>query len=202
MRMSVRAPSHRAISHPPNVPIEKVIGNASYEINKHGKIVFPANCFPDLDFSTFESLEQLDPFVRRDFDSKAPTGSDILERIKTGAYQSKFELMRDMALNLFWANRFKLTMYDVRPTRGPTCRVAATTPTSPSIAVGRSRNEGDRGASAYPGLAAQWDAEVEDSILEILFDVFGHRKNQRPSRRPCYPQLPICCLTPLIKLCG
>jgi len=25
----------------------------SFELNKHGKIVFPANCFPDLDFSAF-----------------------------------------------------------------------------------------------------------------------------------------------------
>ena len=89
----------------------------AFEINKHGKIVFPSNCFPDLDFSTFESLEQLDAVVRRDFDAKAPTGTYILEQIKTGAYTSKFELMRDMALNLFWANRFKITMFEVRPTR-------------------------------------------------------------------------------------
>ena len=27
----------------------------SFELNKHGKLVFPSNCFPDLDFSTFES---------------------------------------------------------------------------------------------------------------------------------------------------
>ena len=46
----------------------------SFELNKHGKIVFPANCFPDLDFSAFESIEQLDAVIRRDFDSKAPTG--------------------------------------------------------------------------------------------------------------------------------
>ena len=89
----------------------------SFELNKHGKIVFPANCFPDLDFSAFESIEQLDAVIRRDFDSKAPTGTEILDRIKTGSYQSKFELMRDMALNLFWANRFSITMYDKRPTR-------------------------------------------------------------------------------------
>ena len=31
--------------------------------------------------------------------------------------------------------------------------------------------------SAYPNLPAQWDAEVEDSIFEVLFDVFGHRRN-------------------------
>ena len=62
----------------------------SFELNKHGKIVFPANCFPDLDFSTFDSIEQLDAVIRRDFDSKAPTGTDILERIKTGAYHAEF----------------------------------------------------------------------------------------------------------------
>ena len=89
----------------------------AFELNKHGKLVFPANCFPDLDFSTMENLEQLTAVIQRDFDAKAPTGTDIVERIKTGSYQSKFELMRDMALNLFWANRFKITMYDVLPTR-------------------------------------------------------------------------------------
>ena len=67
-----------------------------FELNSHGKIVFPSNCFPDLDFSTFENLEQLDAVVKRDFDSKAPTGTAILERIQSGGYRTKFELMRDM----------------------------------------------------------------------------------------------------------
>ena len=31
--------------------------------------------------------------------------------------------------------------------------------------------------SAYPNLPAQWDAEVEDSIFEVLFGVFGHHRN-------------------------
>src|SRR6478735_6361202 len=150
----------------------------SYELNKHGKIVFPSNCFPDLDFSTFESLEQLEAVVRRDFDSKAPTGTDILERIKGGGYQSKFELMRDMALNLFWANRFKITMYEVRPTRWadvPRSRddvfVPILTPWQDSETKVAAVH------SAFPNLPAQWDAGVEDSIFEILFDVFGHRRN-------------------------
>ena len=150
----------------------------SYEINKHGKIVFPSNCFPDLDFSTLESLKQLEAVVRRDFDSKAPTGTDILERIKGGAYQSKFELMRDMALNLFWANRFKITMYEVRPTRWadvPRSRDDVFVP----ILTPWQDSETKVGAvqSAYPNLPAQWDADVEDDIFEILFDVFGHRRN-------------------------
>ena len=160
----------------------------AYELNKHGKIVFPSNCFPDLDFSTFESLDQLDAVVRRDFDSKAPTGTDILEQIKTGAYQSKFDLMRDMALNLFWANRFKITMYDVRPTRWadvPRSRDDVFVP----ILTPWEDSETKVAAvlSAYPNLAAQWDAEVEDSIFEILFDVFGHRRNHATKLSPVIP---------------
>ena len=150
----------------------------SFEINKHGKIVFPANCFPDLDFSTFESLEQLDAVIRRDFDSKAPTGTDILEQIKTGAYQTKFELMRDTALNLFWANRYKITMYDVRPTRWGDVPRSRDDLFVPILTPWEDRETKVTAVqSAYPGLPAQWDAEVEDSIFEILFDVFGHRKN-------------------------
>jgi 3-oxoacyl-(acyl-carrier-protein) synthase III len=160
----------------------------AYELNKHGKLVFPSNCFPDLDFSTFESLDQLDAVVRRDFDSKAPTGTDILEQIKTGAYQSKFALMRDMALNLFWANRFKITMYDVRPTRWadvPRSRDDVFVP----ILTPWEDSETKVAAvlSAYPNLAAQWDAEVEDSIFEILFDVFGHRRNHATKLSPVIP---------------
>jgi len=148
------------------------------ELNKHGKIVFPANCFPDLDFSTLESLEQLEAVIQRDFDAKAPTGTDILERIKTGTYKTKFELMRDMALNLFWANRFKITMYDVQPTRWadvPRHRDDVFVP----IQTPWQDRETKVSAvfSAYPNLAAQWDDEAEDSIFEILFDVFGHRRN-------------------------
>jgi 3-oxoacyl-[acyl-carrier-protein] synthase-3 len=150
----------------------------AFELNKHGKLVFPANCFPDLDFSTLENLEHLTAVIQRDFDAKAPTGTDILERIKTGSYQSKFELMRDMALNLFWANRFKITMYDVLPTRWadvPRHRDDVFVP----IQTPWQDRETKVSAvfSAYPNLPAQWDDEVEDSIFEVLFDVFGHRRN-------------------------
>jgi 3-oxoacyl-[acyl-carrier-protein] synthase III len=150
----------------------------AFELNTHGKLVFPANCFPDLDFSTLENLEQLTAVIQRDFDAKAPTGTDILERIKAGSYQSKFELTRDMALNLFWANRFKITMYDVQPTRWadvPRHRDDVFVP----IQTPWQDRETKVSAvfSAYPNLPAQWDDEVEDSIFEVLFDVFGHRRN-------------------------
>jgi len=169
----------------------------AFELNKHGKLVFPANCFPDLDFSTFESLEQLDAVIQRDFDSKAPTGTDILERIKTGDYRTKFELMRDMALNLFWANRFKITMYDVQPTRWadvPRRRDGIFVP------IQTPWQDRDTKASAvfdaFPGLPAQWDDEVEDTIFEILFDVFGHRRNHATKLSAIVPTVAELCSDP------
>jgi len=169
----------------------------AFELNKHGKLVFPANCFPDLDFSTFESLEQLDAVIQRDFDSKAPTGTDILERIKTGDYRTKFELMRDMALNLFWANRFKITMYDVQPTRWadvPRRRDGIFVP------IQTPWQDRDTKASAvfdaFPSLPAQWDDEVEDTIFEILFDVFGHRRNHATKLSAIVPTVAELCSDP------
>jgi len=150
----------------------------SFELNKHGKIVFPSNCFPDLDFSTFETIEQLDKVIQRDFDAKAPTGTGILEPIKTGGYQSKFELMRDMALNLFWANRYKMTLYDVQPTRWADVPRHRDDVFIPIQTPWKDRDTKVSAVqSAFLGLPAQWDAKVEDSIFEILFDVFGHRRN-------------------------
>lgn len=150
----------------------------SYELNKRGKIVFPANCFPVLDFSAFDTLAELDAVIQRDFDAKAPTGTEILDRITSGSYQSKFELMRDVALNLFWANRFKITMYDVQPTRWadvPRRRSDVFVP----IQTPWSNRERKVSAvrDAYVNLPAQWDNAVEDSIAETLYDVFAHRRN-------------------------
>lgn len=150
----------------------------SYELNAYGKIVFPANCFPVLDFSAIHTLEELDAIIQRDFDAKAPTGTKILERITGGGYASKFELMRDVALNLFWANRFKITMYDVRPTRW------ADVPRKRSdifVPIQEPWSNRDRKVSAvrdaYMELPAQWNNDVEDSIAETLYDVFAHRRN-------------------------
>ena len=41
--------------------------------------MFPSNFFPELDFSVVGDLEQLDAVIGRDFEAKAPTGTDILE---------------------------------------------------------------------------------------------------------------------------
>ena len=86
-------------------------------INSHGRMVFPSNFLPELDFSVIDDLDQLEAVIRRDFEAKAPSGTEILHRIQAGDhYSSRYELMRDVALNMFWSNRFAMTMYDKRPT--------------------------------------------------------------------------------------
>ncbi len=89
----------------------------AFVLNRHGRMVFPSNIIPELNFSTIESLEQVDEVIRRDVETKAPSGTDILDRIGTGAYDSRYALMPDMALNLFSAHRFAITMYEKWPTR-------------------------------------------------------------------------------------
>ena len=150
----------------------------AFQLNRHGRMVFPSNILPELDFSTMESLEQLDSVIRRDFETKAPSGTEILDKVRTGAYETRYDLMRDLALNLFWANRFSITMYDKRPTRW------ADVPRSRSdvfLPVLEPWEEGEAKVTsvqqAYPQLPARWDESCENRIFEVLFDVFANRKH-------------------------
>jgi 3-oxoacyl-[acyl-carrier-protein] synthase-3 len=89
----------------------------SFILNRHGSLVLPANLFAQLDFSVITSLPQFEAIVKRDMESKAPTGTGILESIEAGKYRSRIELLRDVALNLYWVNRNTLTLYHKRPMR-------------------------------------------------------------------------------------
>src|SRR5262245_42103827 len=86
-------------------------------VNRHGRIVLPFNFFPELDFSLFDTLDDFEAVVRRDFSEKARTVQDIVVRLDAGEYPDRYTLLRDLALHLFWRNRYALTMYDKRPTR-------------------------------------------------------------------------------------
>ena len=147
-------------------------------VNRHDRIVFPSNFVPQLDLSVMHSLEQLDSVIRRDFEVKAPTGTDILHCVEEGVYSSRYELMRDLALNLFWTNRFAMTLYEKRPTRWsdvPRTRTDVFLPILTPWEGGDRKVAAVRGA--YEALPPTWDGEVEDRIFGILFDVFGHRKH-------------------------
>jgi 3-oxoacyl-[acyl-carrier-protein] synthase-3 len=149
-----------------------------FVVNSHDRIVFPSNFVPELDLSVIQSLEQLDSVIRRDFEVKAPTGTDILRRVEEGAYSSRYELMRDLALNLFWTNRFAMTLYEKRPTRW--ADVPRNRP-DVFLPVVTPWKDGDRKVAAvqaaFASLPPTWDRDVEDRIFGVLFDVFGHRKH-------------------------
>jgi 3-oxoacyl-(acyl-carrier-protein) synthase III len=164
-----------------------------FVVNCHDRIVFPSNFIPELDLSVIHSVDQLDSVIRRDFEVKAPTGTEILHRVEVGAYSSRYELMRDLALNLFWINRFALTLYDKRPTRWsdvPRTRGDVFLP------ILTPWQDGDRKVAAvqsiYETLPPTWDGEVEDRIFRILFDVFGHRKHhasELPTIKPTVAEI-------------
>ncbi|MGH3800929.1 MAG: hypothetical protein ACRDTD_12465 [Pseudonocardiaceae bacterium] len=147
-----------------------------FVINRHGRLVFPSNFLGDLDFSVIETKPQLSAVVRRDFESKAPTGTEILERADSGAYRSRHDLMRDLALNLFWSNRFAMTMYEKRPARWrdvPRQRDDIFLPDLTPWDQG-ARKVAAIGA-AFEALPATWDHEAETVIYDLLFDVVRHK---------------------------
>ncbi len=147
-----------------------------FVINRYGRMVFPCNFFPELDFSVFETLNQFNAVIRRDFGEKAPGEMDIATRLQAGIYKSRYELCRDLTLNLFWAQRFVLTMYKKRPTRWgdlPRHRSDIFLP------VYKPRNATELTAAieaGYSSLPPMCDEGVEDKIFRILLDVFRNKQ--------------------------
>jgi 3-oxoacyl-[acyl-carrier-protein] synthase-3 len=147
-----------------------------FRLNKHGKLVLPCSIFIDLDFSIISSLDHLQAIVRRDFEGKAPTGTEIAKRATAGSYATRYDLLRDISLNLFWANRFALTMYDKRPTRWrdvPRNRADIFVPLLQPWTDGKTKAASVR--DAYGQLEAKWNRTAEDELFDMLFDVFSNK---------------------------
>jgi 3-oxoacyl-[acyl-carrier-protein] synthase III len=146
-----------------------------FVINRHGRLVFPSNAWPRLDFSVFTTVGQLSAAVSRDFEAKAPTASQIVGRLKSLEYPSRYEFLRDLGLHAFWVNRFAITMYDKRPTRWrdvPRDRSDVFLPLlTPWPEFERSS---DLIETAYQALPPRWDEKIEQKIFEIMFAVFAH----------------------------
>jgi 3-oxoacyl-[acyl-carrier-protein] synthase III len=157
-------------------------------INRHGRIVLPSSFQPAIDFSTLETEEQLSAMIRRDFEDKAPSGAELLRRIEAGIYRSRYELLRDLALHLYWVDRFAITMYEKRPLpwylvprRRDDVFLAALTPW----------RDGEHKIAAVQGeyarLPPSWNAEAEYRIFARLFDVFRNRRHQAAELPPILP---------------
>ena len=149
-----------------------------FVVNRHGRLVFPSNAWPRLDFSVFDTVGQLSAAVSRDFEAKAPSASQIVSHLKAGAYPSRYEFLRDLGLHAFWVNRFAITMYDKRPTRWrdvPRDRDDVFLPLlTPWPGFDSSSSTI---LAAYQALPPSWDEEAEQKIFEIMFAVFAHLRH-------------------------
>jgi 3-oxoacyl-[acyl-carrier-protein] synthase III len=163
-----------------------------FVLNRYGRLVFPGNFFPELDFSVFETLDQFAAVIKRDFEEKAPSETDIVARVESRSYRGRYELLRDLALNLFWVNRYALTMYVKRPTRWrdvPRQRDDVFLPVyKPWDALELSAAI----EAGYRSLPATWDLGTEDKVFHILLDVFRHKKGagaELPAIKPTVPEI-------------
>jgi 3-oxoacyl-(acyl-carrier-protein) synthase III len=149
-----------------------------FVVNRYGRMVFPFNFFPELDFSVFDSLDQFAAVIKRDFEDKAATEAEIVARVESHAYRTRYELLRDLAHDLFWVNRYPLTMYDKRPMRWrdvPRGRDDVFLP----LLTGWEGSEPARVIEAgYRTLPVTWDEGTEHRIARILLDVFRYKKNE------------------------
>ncbi|MEX2147136.1 MAG: 3-oxoacyl-[acyl-carrier-protein] synthase III C-terminal domain-containing protein [Candidatus Rokuibacteriota bacterium] len=161
-------------------------------VNRYGRIVFPSNFFPALDFSVFETLEQFAAVIRRDFEEKAPTEADMVARLETGGYKARYELLRDLALNLFWVNRYALTMYDKRPTRWRDVARQRDDIFLPLFTPWEAAGMTAAIEAGYRAMAPTWDEGTEDKAFRILLDVFRHKKgagSELPALKPTVAEM-------------
>jgi 3-oxoacyl-[acyl-carrier-protein] synthase-3 len=159
-----------------------------FVVNGHGRLVFPSNFVAELDFSVLETLEQLGAVITRDFEAKAPTGTEILERVDSEAYRSRYQLLRDVAMNLVWGNRYAMTMYEKRPTRWrdlPRGRDDVFLPLLTPWEQGERKVAAV--AAAWTELPPVWDAVAEDRIFALLFDIFRHKRHHATELPPVKP---------------
>ena len=163
-----------------------------FVINRYGRIVFPFNFFPALDFSVFETLDQFAAVIKRDFEEKAPTEVDIVAKVDAHAYNGRYDLLRDLALNLFWVNRYAMTMYEKRPMRWrdvPRQRDDVFLPIFQPWDGGELTSAIESG---YRALPPTWDEGTEDKISRILLDVFRHKKGagaELPAIKPTVSEI-------------
>jgi 3-oxoacyl-[acyl-carrier-protein] synthase-3 len=161
-------------------------------VNRYGRIVFPFNFFPEFDFSVFGTLDQFAAVIKRDFEEKAPSETDIVARLEAQDYRGRYDLLRDLALNLFWVNRYAMTMYEKRPTRW---RDVARQRDDVFLPVFKPWDGAELSAAieaGYRALKPTWDEGTEDKIFRILHDVFRHKKGagaELPAIKPTVAEI-------------
>ncbi len=163
-----------------------------FVINRYGRMVFPFNFFPELDFSVFETLEQFAAVIKRDFEEKAPTETDIVARAEARGYERRYELLRDLALNLFWVNRYAMTMYERVPTRWRDVARHRDDVFLPVFTPWDGAGLAAAIEAGYRALPPTWDDGLEQKLFRILMDVFRHKKGagaELPAIKPTVSEI-------------
>jgi len=162
-------------------------------INRHGSLVLPSNFFPEIDFSRLNTLEQFAAVVKRDFDQKAPAGPELVQRVEARSYRSRYELLRDLGLHLFWMNRYAITMYEKRPIAW---RHVPKKRDDLFIPVVKPWPDGARKVAAvqaeFNRLPATANADAEYRIFTRLFDVYSNRRHhatELPAIKPTVAEI-------------
>src|SRR5262249_60879883 len=88
-----------------------------FVLDRYGRITFPFNFLPELDFSIFDTLEEFEAAVRRDFEDKVRSETEIVEGLKAGTYREGYWRPPCIAGPLLWVNRYSLTVEELRPSR-------------------------------------------------------------------------------------
>ena len=164
-----------------------------FVVNRHGRLTFPATVLGELDFTVLDTLDQFTAVIGRDFEAKAPTGTDLLARVEAGGYASRYELLRDLAQNLYWVSRYSITMFDKRPTRWrdlPRRRDDVFLPVLTPWEDGERKVEAVH--RAYRELPVGPHPEAEGWIFSLLFDVFRHKLHhatELPAIKPTVAEL-------------
>ena len=148
-----------------------------FDINAHGRLVFPTSFYAQPDFTSIDTTAELEASIRRDFEVKAPSGSQIAARVSAGHYHSRYELLRDLALHLFWVNRYTLTMYEQRPTRWRDVPRNRDDVFLSQVSPWRERGRVSVAVEhAFRSLPAAWSERGENGLFAMLFDIFRYRR--------------------------
>jgi 3-oxoacyl-[acyl-carrier-protein] synthase III len=147
-----------------------------FVLDRYGRIVFPFNFVPELDFSIFDTLEDFEAVVRRDFEDKARSEAEIVADLEAGAYRERYWLLRDLAGHLFWSDRYAMTMYERRPMRWrdvPRQRADVFLPRLVDVDVASTVEALHTG---YRRLPSGRDERTEDVVFGVLLEVFRGRQ--------------------------
>src|SRR5262245_75976 len=147
-----------------------------FVLDRYGRITFPFNFVPELDFSIFDTLEEFESVVRRDFEDKARSETEIVEDLEAGAYRERYWLLRDLAGHLGWINRYAMTMYERRPTRWRDVSRRRTDVFLPRLVDVDDGSTADALQAGYRRLPSGRDARTENVVFGILLDVFRSRQ--------------------------